>query len=759
MRRLFLLMLCLPLVLNLNFDFASPLYLDPHPDSPVNLPPVPNPSLSHFDPLSTDFNDYLWPTVAGRIVTSTFGEYRRSHFHGGIDISSGDMTGYKVFSTRDGYVSRVSISATGYGKMLQVRHADGYTSVYAHLEKFSPAVEARARFEQLRRGTYTMELACGPGELSVRRGEVIAFSGETGTGSPHLHFEVRDNHMNPLNPFFAPDLRVDDHIPPTIRRISISPVPPDAMVNGRAEPKIFSVRGAGKNAYRVTEPIVITGEAGFGVDARDRIPGSRFLNGVYANTLTIDGKPFYAVHLDRTPWREAHEIGIYYDLALLDEGRGHFEKLYMETPNDLPFYSPPGVPSGIVSGTTLSFGKHEFSITCADYNGNTAEVTGALIITRLPGFTATRTDGGLQIRLFEPADVKRVFIGTRSFNSGWSERVWTPRENEGTTRIPLPSSNVDILRVVAENKEGVLSPPLIDCLPGVTGFLAPLALSCEQIDGIVYVKISSNGIITSPPKISVYEGDNRFSALPVAVDAGKYHAWFRPGTGYTGIRRVVAEARVNGHPAQANAELDFYPILPGVSGAISLDAGMLTIAYDSASVRTPLFLTLAKGWEPDGMVYHLGPDRVVLRDGLTVTLKDTSKYPRRGLFARTRGSWEYIGGVNGDRLSGRLPRWLGDLTILEDNVPPTLSSVSVTGTGARMPKIRFRFGDDLSGVEYDELKVYIDDHIVIPEVDGEHHRAVYQAPEPLTRGSHQLTIQLKDRLGNSTRAERQFVLR
>ena len=75
----------------------------------------------------SDWDDYAWPTEAGRIVTSTFGEYRRSHFHAGIDISSGDVTGYRVVASRSGYVSRIRISPVGYGKMLYIRHPDGFS--------------------------------------------------------------------------------------------------------------------------------------------------------------------------------------------------------------------------------------------------------------------------------------------------------------------------------------------------------------------------------------------------------------------------------------------------------------------------------------------------------------------------------------------------------------------------------------------------------------------------------------------------------
>src|SRR3989442_391774 len=128
--------------------------------------------------------DYLWPTDAGRAVTSSFAEYRSGHFHGGIDISTHGQTGYKVFSARDGYVFRIRITPDGYGKMLYIRHADGYVTAYAHLKTFNGEINRMARAEQYRRGTYEIDLMPDPGSHPVRKGELIAYTGDTGFGPP-----------------------------------------------------------------------------------------------------------------------------------------------------------------------------------------------------------------------------------------------------------------------------------------------------------------------------------------------------------------------------------------------------------------------------------------------------------------------------------------------------------------------------------------------------------------------------------------------
>src|SRR5512134_1440768 len=91
----------------------------------------------NFDSLRTDLRDYAWPTDASRKMSSAFASFRTMHFHAGIDVSTNGRTGYKVFASRDGFVSRISVSPYGYGKLLHVRHPDGFTTVYAHLKGFS----------------------------------------------------------------------------------------------------------------------------------------------------------------------------------------------------------------------------------------------------------------------------------------------------------------------------------------------------------------------------------------------------------------------------------------------------------------------------------------------------------------------------------------------------------------------------------------------------------------------------------------------
>ncbi len=53
-----------------------------------------------FDTLRTDLRDYIWPTNASTNITSSFADYRRTHLHEGIDISTNNQKGYPVYAAR-----------------------------------------------------------------------------------------------------------------------------------------------------------------------------------------------------------------------------------------------------------------------------------------------------------------------------------------------------------------------------------------------------------------------------------------------------------------------------------------------------------------------------------------------------------------------------------------------------------------------------------------------------------------------------------
>lgn len=157
------------------------------------------------------------------IVTGTFGEFRSTHFHGGIDFSTQRRTGKKVYAAEEGYISRLKVAPNGYGKAVYIKLIDGNTAVYGHLSRFSKIIEERVLKEQKKRSSSFVDFYLTSGEIKVKRGEIIAYSGDSGGVPPHLHFEIRDPEeklINPLNDRYA----IPDKTRPKIKSVALVPL-------------------------------------------------------------------------------------------------------------------------------------------------------------------------------------------------------------------------------------------------------------------------------------------------------------------------------------------------------------------------------------------------------------------------------------------------------------------------------------------------------------------------------------------------------
>ena len=108
--------------------------------------------------------------------------------------------------------------------------------------------------------------------------------------------------------------------------------------------------------------------------------------------------------------------------------------------------------------------------------------------------------------------------------------------------------------------------------------------------------------------------------------------------------------------------------------------------------------------------------------------------------------------------STSLTQTLGDISLLEDAKPPTIGYVKIKTTN-RKPTIRYKLYDGRSGIDANEIKMYIDKVFVIPEIDGERWRISYEADHRFTAGKHTLRIVVKDKMDNESSFTRTFTIR
>ncbi|WP_353778419.1 peptidoglycan DD-metalloendopeptidase family protein [Winogradskyella sp. 3972H.M.0a.05] len=305
------------------------------------------------------------------VLSGTFGELRSNHFHSGIDIKTQQKTGLRVYATAEGYVSRIKISHYGYGKALYITHPNGYTTVYAHLKKFDGAIEAYVKKQQYQKETYEIEMFPQANELKVNKGDIIAYSGNSGgSGGPHLHYEIRDNTERPINPMlFGVDIK--DTREPFVTGIYAYAKNDTSYVNDSRNRKELRLITKSNGSYAV-EPLKAYGDIGFGVVSYDQQDLAPNYNGLSNIQTFFNGNKNFEVDYKRFSFDETKHINRLIDYEIYKEKKSRIQKLFVEEGNPLSLYKDVEANGYIkVEDSTSSV----YKIRLRDFKGNESWVT------------------------------------------------------------------------------------------------------------------------------------------------------------------------------------------------------------------------------------------------------------------------------------------------------------------------------------------------------------------------------------------------
>ncbi|MCC1483725.1 M23 family metallopeptidase [Winogradskyella immobilis] len=301
------------------------------------------------------------------VLSGSFAELRSNHFHSGLDIKTQQKQGLKVYTAADGYVSRIKVSHFGYGKALYITHPNGYTTVYAHLKKFSPKIEAYVKKRQYEKESYEVEFFPNTDELLISRDEIVAFSGNTGgSGGPHLHFEIRDNAERPINPMLF-GINIKDTKKPFITGVYAYPKNKTSFINGENKRTPLRLIPNANGDYSA-EKISAYGDIGFGVVTNDRQDLAPNKNGVSNIKSFFNGNKVLEVNFKRFSFDETKHLNRYVDFELFKTKKTRVQKLFIEANNPLSLFKGV-VDNGYIKieDSTASIYKVEIS----DYKNNT----------------------------------------------------------------------------------------------------------------------------------------------------------------------------------------------------------------------------------------------------------------------------------------------------------------------------------------------------------------------------------------------------
>lgn len=310
--------------------------------------------------LSTAQSLFIFPIDTPLSISGTFGELRANHYHSGLDFKTEGKEGRRVFAAATGWVSRIKMSAVGFGNVIYMDHSTGYTTVYAHLHHFNANLMSYLDSAQYASESFEMELFPDSGRFSFEQGEMIGVSGNTGgSQGPHLHFEIRNKESQiPTNPLmYLPALT--DTIAPIIGAVC-------------AFSKQYPFRYFSLSDSSSRQPVLFTmGSDTLYLGVLSEDPSGENRLGVYELQLFQEDSLIYSIKYDEFRFDETKYVNAHVHPTGA-EGKGGMAHLLFKLPGDL-FSVYKNAGSGAIT-KPLNDTLH-LRINSKDFAGNASEVS------------------------------------------------------------------------------------------------------------------------------------------------------------------------------------------------------------------------------------------------------------------------------------------------------------------------------------------------------------------------------------------------
>lgn len=711
-----------------------------------------------------------WPLELDRALSSTFGETRPAAFHAGIDLKTQGKTGFAVHAPAAGYILRVRTSPWGYGRSLYQKLADGRILVYAHLQGFADPIAARVAKAQRAKQTYTVDLEFQPGELPVAQGQVIAWSGDSGIGPPHLHLEVRDADNVPLNPLLQ-GFRVADSRPPVIERLALVPVGMASRIEGGHEPVSITLQNGEAN----TIPIV-SGRFGVSVQLYDQADGAANQLAPYRLRLEVDGKPQVGTTYARVSYTDGHQVFLDRSRLEFPGGSGVFFNLFRLPGNRLEFYDlPPGADGLLSCGAAegqLRPGLHRLVLVAEDVAGNRSQARLQLRVgesPRLSAFQLLREGPTLraQARIEDPdSEELQLELAWSADGQAW-QTVTTAAANPGLSTLQV-ADRPGLWRLQARDEAGgeAFATGTLD--PAAAG--ASLSLQSRAFPDFAELQLHSDRPLATAPQLLIADDQRRdtLGLQQVGLQEYRVSLAFRPAGGPLRIQ-------VAGHPTPALALLQ-QQVVPAEAAQVQWGDGEAQLRLPANSAYAPFFPQArrftppaAAGLQSAGIGYDFSPQQHSFDQQVEVFLRypaDQSDPAKLGLYQeRGEGQWSFVGNQldPGQRLVGGKVRRLLRFALFGDTQPPSIGELQPAGGAPlkeRRPLLRARVDDIGSGIGREEdLTIRLDGQRLIAEYDPEAGTLSARPEAALKPGRHQWEVEVRDQSGNQATARAGFAVR
>jgi hypothetical protein len=720
-------------------------------------------------PTGLNAQNYLWPTNASTYLSSSFCEFREGHYHSGIDIKTWLNEGFPCYAIENGRIERIRISPFGYGKVLYLRLDDGNIAVYAHLQRFTKTLDQIIRKKQLQNQRYTLNWY--PKKIYVKKGEIIAYTGRTGTGVPHLHFEIRNNKHRPINPLTYYQ-QVKDTRRPRLESVAVIPISQNATINGSLLPEIFDLTHLKGGIYVIKNPLRVKGRIGIAVNGYDQADYVSNKYGFYQTTMEVDTKSVFDLTYTELNFSTTMHIYTETHYPLWIDTGTIFHKLYVEKFNPLPFYRR----FRTSDGTIQIYDKPiSFTIIIRDYHNNQSIIKGEFVPDKSAVISVDhvkREKDWAYVKFYSPplkevqfltgSDNDQLFFPVKYFEI-IEGKIGNPAESI-FAKINVQDTTHNLLKISINSNESEESQKIL-ALVDINQPLdhqihfAGKKLILEYTN--LYVKDSQLRVLLNSNPIFInylYNGNAQALISSKMIESDQIELQL-----FADQKLLWSDSL---EIATIYPDIDFNRswfdsafVIKAKKGTV-LDTTLITsycYFQDTSDTSLPIL----------DRVYEIHPHNIPLFNNISINIKADS-LPPWGNWAIFKmdadNSLSYLNTSYdpNKRILQAESSELGKFVLACDTIPPKMEIISPLPGEiySKNPAIKINIYDEHAGIGDEEnISVLLDGIFVLPEWDPEDEFVEARVDYELKSGNHTLTVSLTDRCGNSSRKAIYFTVR
>ncbi len=723
-----------------------------------------------------DSGKYRWPLDINNGFSSSFQEFRGNHFHAGLDLRTFQRTGYPVYAISDGTVYRILSMRRGSGNAVFLRHNDGYHSNYFHLEKFAGNIErAVTRYRELKGKKYFGDYYLKP-PIEVKRGDILAYSGESGAGFPHLHLEIRDEGNRAVNPFPLLDNHAIDKNRPVLHNIVLRSRG-DSLINGEVGEttvKLVNV-SSDRSGYEAAAPVVVTGAFDLLLNARDIADTGKKVS-PYSVEAKIDGNDIFKLSFDSFAWEDNNQLGFVYDMDYSSSSRYYFNMFFQEG-FDLEKRRFPfavwweGLPEGV----------HRLDLKVSDHYNNDAYGSVDLVKLPLPAVrisSVRRTGAGfiVTVGLLDAPGCHQVRLEMldrdgQAVGSGIIEdcRVSGSRDLQ-LDNLPGNAVYLD-LHFLRNGVAYCRKRIVLDHTALATVAVPDISFQPYLNRDEVFLLVKDFPLPAEYLRLQVIRGGDVLEVAPLCSAGGLYFLFTPPqGNGNGNGDLVLSFSVSNGDHEIAKIQKYLKILLLQDNEPVHFDWKEFSAQFDRRSVRESRVLlaeekNLSSEFPVLSRQISLSPYNFPFLDTVLYRFTANVENPRQvGIFKYSYGGkkWLYTATSYSSDTHTFSTRRIssGTFALMRDIFPPRIYVGSPSSDYFdRLQILTVRIEDKGKGVDDDSLEVFLNGKAVDCEYDADWQHVKIWDFTHKTMGKNLLVVRVRDRGGNSSRVSHKFYLK